>query len=88
MFKIKRFFFNPKKQSKPGKVLKKTLRNKTGVLIVEYALLLVICVTMAGIIKEIIEINKDPQRSGSVIKIWYNIIEIIAEDTYPENPSP
>ena len=81
MFKIKRFFWNRKKQIKPGKVFKKTLRNRKGVLIVEYALLLVICVAMAIAMKEIIDINEDPNQSGGIIKGWYNIIKIIAKDT-------
>jgi len=57
------------------------LTNKRGVIILEYTLLLVTCVTMALILTEVAVLSNDPNAQGWVIKRWWQIMEVIANDT-------
>lgn len=50
-----------------------------GVVVVEYVLLLVVCVTMALVVYKIIDM--DPENPGWVISVWKKVLVEIAEDT-------
>jgi len=59
------------------------IRQNKGVIIIEYVLLLVVCLGIALLITNLTTINSDSQDlndQGSVIKGWINILKIIAED--------
>ena len=56
--------------------------SKRGAVVLEYVLLLVACVVIAGIIRDrMIDMDPDPASRGFVISAWETILRVIAEDT-------
>ena len=57
-------------------------RNR-GALMVEYALLIVVCVGMATVLLKTIEIDAEngPGQSGWIIQKWWSALKVVAEDT-------
>ena len=62
----------------PG--LKSQHLTQSGVVIVEYVLLLVACLAIAILIAEVVEFGDDSQQSGWLIQAWMKVLETIAED--------
>ena len=50
---------------------------------VEYALLIVVCVGLAGLLLESVNIDADngPNKSGFIIEKWWGALKAVAEDT-------
>lgn len=55
-------------------------RGKKGAVIVEYVLLLVTCVGLAMVLKEVIQLGSDEDSSGWLINMWLALLNEIAED--------
>lgn len=55
-------------------------KNQRGAFVLEYVLLLVACVAMAGLIRATM-VNRDPNNQGFVFTTWEKVLQIIAEDT-------
>ena len=51
-----------------------------GVVIVEYALLLVTCVALALLFANMVVLGGSPDEHGFIVKKWFSVIKIIAED--------
>ena len=56
------------------------LRNNKGVLIVEYVLLLLCCVTIAALVQHAFELGADENSSGWIINQWIKMLHVIAKD--------
>ena len=58
-------------------------KRKRGALMVEYALLIVVCVGMATVLLATIKIDAEngPGQSGWIIQKWWGALEAVAEDT-------
>ena len=67
-------------KNKTASLAKRILSSKKGVIILEYMLLLIVCVGCAFMIMELVEIAETKEDSGSVIKAWMKAVEVIAED--------
>ncbi len=59
---------------------KSVFKTQKGVVILEYALLLVACVALAFLIKEIVQIGSSPEESGWLVRKWMDILKVIGED--------
>ncbi len=64
---------NPQKNLKPPTKIK-------GAIIVEYMLLLVVCVALALILADLVKIGSSDDQHGWIIGKWLNVIKVIAED--------
>ena len=51
-----------------------------GVIILEYALLLVVCISLALLIAEAVTIGNSPDEHGDIVTKWMEVIKVIAED--------
>ena len=57
-------------------------KRKRGALMVEYALLIVVCVGLASLLLASIQIDADnPGDSGFIIQRWWGALKAVAEDT-------
>ena len=58
-------------------------KNKRGAIMVEYALLIVVCVGLAVLLLDSVDIDADnaPDKSGFIIKKWWGALKAVAEDT-------
>ena len=63
---------------KPALLKKKGLSSQKGVVVVEYVLLLVVCVSMALVVYKTIDMS--PENPGWVISVWKKVLVEIAED--------
>lgn len=71
------------KQSLVSKAQRMKKQKNKGQVAVEYVLLLVIVVALAGIFKEFIDVGVSPDGDGAspFIDYWRNLIKEIGEDT-------
>ncbi len=58
----------------------KTSHHISGVIILEYALLLISCVLLALIIAKVVTIGNTPDEHGWIVQKWVSVIQVIAED--------
>ena len=58
-------------------------KHRRGAIMVEYALLIVVCVGLASLLLAIVQIDVDngPGQSGFIIQKWWGALKAIAEDT-------
>lgn len=55
-------------------------KSKRGAIIIEYVLLLVTCVSLAMVLKQVIQLGSDEDGSGWLINMWMALLSEIAED--------
>lgn len=55
-------------------------RHIAGVIILEYALLLISCILLALLIAEVVTIGSSPDEHGWIVTKWMKVIKVIAED--------
>ena len=50
---------------------------------VEYALLIVVCIALAGVFLKTVEVDAEngPAESGFIIQKWWGVLKAVAEDT-------
>lgn len=58
---------------------KSILKSQSGQLVIEYVLLLIVVVTIAVLIRNML-MKKDPDAPGSLVGKWEEIRKVIAED--------
>ena len=56
-------------------------RKDKGSIVVEYVLLLVCCVAIAGAINTLFKMDNNINNTGSIIRVWWQAVQVIAEDT-------
>ena len=58
-------------------------KNNRGALMVEYALLIVVCIILAGLFLKTVEVDAEngPAQSGFIIQKWWGVLKTVAEDT-------
>ena len=80
LFRAFLFLFSLKKREILYVLFPIRLKRNKGVIILEYVLLLVACVATATVINEAFEIGSEASNSGWIIKLWWSILKMIAED--------